>query len=137
LLRNRCFEQRLQLLVHSPLLGGCRLRAAAQQHGRDGEVLGRPPEKLRCVGVGVRAPIGTSIVVGLRRMRQCRRTTARLVCSQTAFAPVAIPLMGLTLHRNVLRRASIVIPLTGLALHRHALCKLSLAWLGVHAELLL
>jgi hypothetical protein len=51
-------------------------------------------------------------------------------------APVAILLMGLTLHMNVLRRASIAAPLTGLALHRHALWKLSLAWLGVHAELL-
>jgi hypothetical protein len=53
-----------------------------------------------------------------------------------AFAPVAIPLMGLALHRNVLRRASIAVLLTGLALHRHDMCKLSLAWLGVHAELL-
>jgi hypothetical protein len=44
--------------------------------------------------------------------------------------------MGLALLRNVLCRASIVVPLTGLGLHRHALCKLSLAWLGVHVELL-
>jgi hypothetical protein len=43
--------------------------------------------------------------------------------------------MGLALHRNVLRRASIVVSLMGLALHRHALCKLSLVWLGVQAEL--
>jgi hypothetical protein len=33
-------------------------------------------------------------------------------------------------------RESIAFLLTGLALDRHALCKLSLAWLGVHAELL-
>jgi hypothetical protein len=32
-------------------------------------------------------------------------------------------------------RASIAIPLVGLALHRLALCRLSLAWLGFHAEL--
>jgi hypothetical protein len=44
--------------------------------------------------------------------------------------------MGLALHRNVLRRTSIVVPLTGLALHRNAMPKLSLAWLGIHAELL-
>jgi hypothetical protein len=44
--------------------------------------------------------------------------------------------MGLALHRNILCRASIVVPLTGLARHRLTLCKLSLAWLGVHAELL-
>jgi hypothetical protein len=43
--------------------------------------------------------------------------------------------MGLALHRNVLRRASIAVSLMGLALHRHALCKLSLVWLGVQAEL--
>jgi hypothetical protein len=61
---------------------------------------------------------------------------ARPVCSRTVFAPVAILVMGLALHRNILRWASIAVPLTGLALHRHALCKLSLAWLGVHAELL-
>jgi hypothetical protein len=126
-----------QLLVHSPLLEGCRLWAAAQQHGRGGKVLGHPPEEWRCVSVGVRASIGASIVVVLQRAQGRRRcAAARLVCSQTAFVPIAIPLMGLTLHRNVLRRVSIVVPLTGLALHRHSLCKLSLAWLGVHAELL-
>jgi hypothetical protein len=43
--------------------------------------------------------------------------------------------MGLALHRNVLHRASIAIFLVSLALHRHALCKLTLAWLGVQAEL--
>jgi hypothetical protein len=59
-----------------------------------------------------------------------------LVCSRSAFEPIAIPLMGLALHRNVLRRTSIVVPLTGLALHRNTLPKLSLAWLGIHAELL-
>jgi hypothetical protein len=76
LLRRRCFKQRLQLLAHSPLLGGCRLRAAAQQHGRGDKVLGRPPEKLWCVGV--RAPIGASVVVGLRHTRGQRRCTAAL-----------------------------------------------------------
>jgi hypothetical protein len=37
----------------------------------------------------------------------------RLIGSQTALAPVAVPLAGLPLHRNVLRRASI----TGLGIH--------------------
>jgi hypothetical protein len=55
---------------------------------------------------------------------------------QPDLASAAIPVAGLALHRNVLRQASIAVPLTGLALHRHALCKLSLVWLGVHAELL-
>jgi hypothetical protein len=41
----------------------------------------------------------------------------RLVCSQAALAPVAIPLAGLPLHRNVL-------------------CRLSIAGLGIGAELL-
>jgi hypothetical protein len=44
-------------------------------------------------------------------------------------------LSGFTLHRNVLHRASIAIPIMGLALHQHTLCRLSLAWLGFHAEL--
>jgi hypothetical protein len=137
LLCRRCFEQRLQLLAHSSLLGSCRLRAAAQQLGRGGKVLGRPPEERRCIGVGVRASIGASIVVGLRHMRGWRRCAAAwLVYSRMTFALVAIPLMGLTLHRNVLRRESIAILLMGLALDMHALCKLSLTWLGVHAELL-
>jgi hypothetical protein len=61
---------------------------------------------------------------------------ARLICSRSALTPVTIPLMGLALHGNVLRRASIAIPIMGLALHRHALCKLSLMWPGFHAELL-
>jgi hypothetical protein len=59
-----------------------------------------------------------------------------LICSQSALTRVTIPLMGLTLYRNVLRRASIAIPIMGLALHQHALCQLSLAWPGFHAELL-
>jgi hypothetical protein len=88
-------------------------------------------------GVSVCTSISASIVVGLQRARRRHRcATARLVYSRSAFAPVAIPLMGLALLRNVLCRASIVVPLTGLGLHRHALCKLSLAWLGVHVELL-
>jgi hypothetical protein len=41
LLRRRSFEQHLQLLVHSSFLRGRKLRAAAQQHGRSGEVLRR------------------------------------------------------------------------------------------------
>jgi hypothetical protein len=41
----------------------------------------------------------------------------RLVCSWVALAPVVIPLVGLPLHRNILRR-------------------LSIARLGAHAKLL-
>jgi hypothetical protein len=61
----------------------------------------------------------------------------RLFCSRTALAPVAIPLTGLPLHRNVLHRASIVVPLLGLPLHRHALRRLSIAGLDIYAEFLL
>jgi hypothetical protein len=53
LLCRRSLKQRLQLLAHSSLLRGRRLRAAAQQHGRSGKVLGRPPKKWRCIGVRV------------------------------------------------------------------------------------
>jgi hypothetical protein len=42
--------------------------------------------------------------------------------------------MGLTLHRNVPRWAPIAVVLVSLTLHRRALCK-SLAWLSFHAEL--
>jgi hypothetical protein len=88
LLRCCCFEQRLQQLAHSSLLGSCRLRAAAQQHGRSDKVLGRPPEERRCVSVGVRASIGASIVIGLWHACGWRRcAAARLVCSRTMFAP--------------------------------------------------
>jgi hypothetical protein len=139
LLHCRSFEQRLQLLAHSPFLGGCRLRAAAQQHGCSAEVLGRSPEEWWYVGVGVgvRAPVGASIIVGLQRKHWWRRhTAARLIHSWLALTPVSVPLVELALHRNVLRRASIAIPIMGLALHRHALCRLSLAWPSFHAELL-
>jgi hypothetical protein len=91
LLSCRSLEQCLQLLPHTPLLGGCGLRTAAQQHGRRGQVLGRPPEEWWCVGVGIHAFIGASIVVGLRRARGWRRcTTTRLVCSRPALTPVAV-----------------------------------------------
>jgi hypothetical protein len=36
--------------MHTTLLGSCGLRTAAQQHGRRGQVLGRPPEEWWCVG---------------------------------------------------------------------------------------
>jgi hypothetical protein len=139
LLCRRSFEQRLQLLAHSSLLGGRELRAAAHQHGHSSKILGRPSKKWWCIDVrvGVCATFGASVVVGLWPACRRRRCTAmRLICSRTALASAAIPVAGLALHRNVLRQASIAVPLTGLALHRHALCKLSLVWLGVHAELL-
>jgi hypothetical protein len=88
-------------------------------------------------GLAFAHPLGASIVVELRRARWWRRcVAARLIYSWSALTPVTIPLMGLALHRNVLRRALIAIPIMGLALHRHALCQLSLAWPGFHAELL-
>jgi hypothetical protein len=135
LLCCRSFEQCLQLLAPSSFLGGCRLRAAAQQHGCSGEVLGRPPEEWRCfvVRVDVRARVGASIVAG---SGACRCATARLIGSRSAPTPVFIPFAGLALHRNILREASIAIPIMGLALHRHALCRSSLAWLGFDAKLL-
>jgi hypothetical protein len=123
LLSCRNLEKCLQLLPHTPLLGGCRLRATAQQHGRRSQVLGRPPEEWWCVGVGIRAFISASVVVRLSRARGWRRcTTTRLVCSRPALTPVAVLLAGLTLHRNVLCRTSVAIPLVGLALHQHFLC---------------
>jgi hypothetical protein len=60
----------------------------------------------------------------------------RLVRSRRALTLVTIPLAGLPLHRNVLRWASIVVPLLGLPLHRHAQRRLSIAGLGIHAEIL-
>jgi hypothetical protein len=80
-------------------------------------------------------PLVRRLLSGSGAHGRCRCATARLVYSRSALALVAIPLMGLALHRNVLRRASIAVSLMGLALHRHALCKLSLVWLGVQAEL--
>jgi hypothetical protein len=58
-----------------------------------------------------------------------------MIYSRSAFAPVAVLLAGLALHRNILYWVSISIPLVGLALHQHTLRRLSLAWLGFHAEL--
>jgi hypothetical protein len=129
------------MLAHPSLLGGCRLRAAAQQHGRSGEVLRRPPEERRGisvgVGVNVRASVGALVVVERRpACRRRRRAAVRLTGSQTTLAPVAVPLAGLPLHRNVLRQASIVIPFSGLPLHRYALRRLSIAGLGIHAKIL-
>jgi hypothetical protein len=70
LLCCRSFEQCLQLLAHPSLLGGSRLRAAAQQHGHSGKVLRRLLEKWWSISIGVRvdirASIGASVVVGLR-----------------------------------------------------------------------
>jgi hypothetical protein len=37
----------------------------------------------------------------------------RLIASRTVLAPLVVPLAGLSLHRNILRRASIV----GLGIH--------------------
>jgi hypothetical protein len=59
-----------------------------------------------------------------------------MIGSSTALVPVAVPLAGLPLHRNVLRRASVTVSLSGLPLHRNALCRLLIAGLGIHVELL-
>jgi hypothetical protein len=124
LLRRRCLEQRLKLLAYSSLLGGSRLRAAVQQHGRNGKVLGCPPEERRSVSVGigvdVRALVGASVVVACQptcRWRWC--TAVRLVGSRTALALVPVPLTGLLLHGDVSCRPSIA----GLGIHAHILVK--------------
>jgi hypothetical protein len=100
-------------LAHSSLLGGGSLRATAQQHGRNGEVLGRLPEEWRSISIGVgvdiRALIGASVVVA--RRSTCRRrwcAAVRLVGSQTALASVAVPLAWLLLHWS---------SVTGLGIH--------------------
>jgi hypothetical protein len=59
-----------------------------------------------------------------------------MIGSRTALVPVAVPLTGLPLHRNVLRRASVTVSLSGLPLHRNTLCRLLIARLGIHVELL-
>jgi hypothetical protein len=123
------------MLAYSSLLRGCCLWAAAQQHGRGDQVLGRPPEKRRCVGVGVdvRAFVGTLVVVGLRCTRWwCRRTVVRLACGRTALSPVVVRVAGLALNRDVPREAPITI-----SLHGHALRRLSIVTLGVSAEFLM
>jgi hypothetical protein len=60
----------------------------------------------------------------------------RLIGSRTALTPVVVPLAGLSLHRNVLRRVSIAVPLSGLPLHRHALRRPSIVRIDIHAKLL-
>jgi hypothetical protein len=115
-------EQHLQLLSHSSLLGGRRLRAAAQQHGRSGKVMRCLPEEWRCVSIGVRvdvhALIGASVVVACQHTcRWCWCAVVRLVGSWTALK-------------------SIVVLLTGLLLHRDVLCRQSVARLVIHAKLL-
>jgi hypothetical protein len=109
-------------LAHSSLLGGRKLQVAARQHGCNGDVLGRPPEEWRGVNIGVsinvRAFVCALVVIARRSMCRRRRcTAARLISSRTALAPVVVPLEGLLLHRNILR-------------------KLSIAVLGLHAQLL-
>jgi hypothetical protein len=135
LLRHRNLEQRLQLLAYSSLLRGHWLWAAAQQHGRSGQVLGRPPKKRRRVGAGVdvRAFVGALVVVGLWCARRwCRRTVVRLTCGRTTFSPVAIPVAGLALNRDVPREAPVAV-----SLHRHALRRLSITRLSIKAEFLM
>jgi hypothetical protein len=59
-----------------------------------------------------------------------------MIGSQTALAPVVVPLAGLLLHRNVLRRPPVTVPLAGLLLHKNALRRPSIAWLGIHTQFL-
>jgi hypothetical protein len=95
LLRRRSLEQRLQLLAYSSLLRGCCLQAAAQQHGRGSQVLGRPPEKRWCVdaGIDVHAFVGALVIIGLWcACRWCRRTAVLLTCGRCSFRlPFALP----------------------------------------------
>jgi hypothetical protein len=121
---SRRLEQRLQLLTHTSLLGGRRLWAAAQQHGCRGEVLRHLPEEWRGVSVGVSISVDVCalvdapvVVVCSSPGRRRRRAGPRLFGSQAALPPLAVPLAGLLLHRNVL-------------------CRLSIARLWVHPQLL-
>jgi hypothetical protein len=95
LLRRHSLEQRLQLLAYSSLLRGCCLQAAAQQHGRGSQVLGRPPEKRWCVdaGIDVHAFVGALVIIGLWcACRWCRRTAVLLTCGRCSFRlPFALP----------------------------------------------
>jgi hypothetical protein len=62
----------------------------------------------RSVGVGVRALVGTSIVVTCRaacRWHWC--AAVWLDGSRTALTPVVVPLTGLFLHGDVLCRSSV------------------------------
>jgi hypothetical protein len=135
LLHRRSLEQRLQLLAYSSLLRGCWLRAAAQQHGRGGQVLGRPTEKWRYVGasVDVRTFVGALVVVGLWCARRwCRCTAVRLTCGRTTFSLVVVRVAGLALNRDVPREAPVAV-----SLHGHALRRLSITRLGINAEFLM
>jgi hypothetical protein len=75
--------------------------------------LGRPLEEWRSVsisvGIDVCALVGASVVVG--RQPACRWhwcAAVWLISSRMALASVAVPLTGLLLQRNVLRRSSVV-----------------------------
>jgi hypothetical protein len=104
-LRCRGFEQHLQLLVHSPFLGGRCLRTTAQQHGCGGEVLRRLPEErwgiTVGVGVDVRTLVGASVIVTRTSSGQrCRGAGSRLFDSKTTFLSLVVPLTRLFLHRD-------------------------------------
>jgi hypothetical protein len=53
-----------------------------------------------------------------------------LTCGRAAFSPVAVRVAGLTLNKDVPRKAPVDI-----SLHRHALCRLSITRLNISAEL--
>jgi hypothetical protein len=59
-------------------------------------------------------PLAHWLLSGAGRRRR-RRAAVRLIGSWTAFAQVAVPLVRLPLHRNVLHRASIAVPPLGAA----------------------
>jgi hypothetical protein len=118
--------------VYSSLLRGCWFLAAAQQHGRSGQVLGRPPENRRCVDtdVEIRAFVGALIIVGLWCTRRwCRRTAVRLTCGRTTFSSVVVPVAGLALNRDVPREAPVAV-----SLHGHALRRLSITRFSINTE---
>jgi hypothetical protein len=110
LLCCRRLEQHLQVLAHSSLLAGRRLRETVQQHGRSDKVLRRPSEERRSVSVGigtdVRALVGASVVVACWPVcRWCWCAAVRLVGSWTTLALVTIPLMGVAPARGCLVQA--------------------------------
>jgi hypothetical protein len=121
---SRRLEQRLQLLTHTSLLGGRRLWAAAQQQAVAARFCatclksgGALASVLALASMFAPSLARAVIVVCSSPGRRRRRAGPRLFGSQAALPPLAVPLAGLLLHRNVL-------------------CRLSIARLWVHPQLL-
>jgi hypothetical protein len=117
-------EERHQLLTHPSLLGGRCLRTAVQQHGCIGEVLRRPPEEWWGVGVSLGVGVEVSSLVVVSVIVACSSPGQRHWCTGSGLFggwAVLLPL---------------AVPLTGLLLHRDILCRLSVAGLWIQPQLL-